>query len=273
MQEEATPTPDSPQPTPTPSADPDGPFIEGDPVTLPCGFFRDGKVHTDARIAAMTGLTRKAIAKDDVRNNPIRVTDVILSHCLKSVGPYTAINKILPDLVIGDRDHLILEIRRISMGDEVSAGVECGECKAKVDLKFNLDELEMVKLDPEDYSVVDGEMTYRLNGKNFNALCRFPKGKDQGLVLQMANKNPVAASYGLYVACLLEWGDKKGPFETSFFEGLSVRVIDEFEDAFMSFQPGPIMKMDAPCPACSANIDFTFRGSDFLFRAPKRGRL
>jgi len=266
MQEEATPT------SPTPEGD--GPFVEGEPVDLPCGYLRDGTVHKDARIVPMTGLTRKAIAKDSVRNNPIKVTDIILSHCLKTVGPHAVTSRMLSELVIGDRDFLVLEIRRISMGDIINAGVECGECKAKVDVQFDIKELEVIRLgDPSDYPVIDGEMTYDLKGDGFTAKCRFPKGKDQELIMGMANKNPVAASYGLYLACLLEWNGKKGPFDSEFFEAFPVRTIDAFEDEFMTFQPGPVMKMDASCPACGSSIDFTFRGSDFLFRAPKRGRL
>ena len=264
MQEEATPT----------TSEGDGPFVEGISVSLPCGYLRDGEVHRECRIVPMTGLTRKAIARDDVRNNPIKVTDIILSHCLKSVGPYNVTSRMLSEMVIGDRDHLLLEIRKESMGPTITAGVSCGTCGAKVDVKFDIGEIEKIVIeDPSVMEVVNGEMSYRLKGEGFNALCRFPKGKDQELIMQVANKNPIAASYGLYVACLLEWGDKKGPFEASFFEDLPLKVIDAFEDAFMSFQPGPIMKLEAPCPSCSADIDFTFRGSDFLFRAPKRGRM
>jgi len=278
MPEEETPTPESPQlPTqPPPAAE--GAFVEGEAVTLPCGYLRDEKVHQDARIIPMTGLTRKAIAKDSVRNNPIKVTDIILSHCLKSIGPYVVTSRVLAELVIGDRDFLILEIRKISMGTTITAGVTCETCDAKVDIKFNIDEIEVIRLvDPLGESskikVEDGELVYPLSGKGFSSVCRFPKGKDQELIMQMAQKNPVAASYGLYVACLREWEGKKGPFEAAFFDELSLTKIDAFEDEFMAFQPGPIMKMEAPCPSCSSDIDFTFRGSDFLFRAPKRGRI
>lgn len=253
----------------------DTPPINGTVVRLPCGYLRDGDLHRDAEIVPMTGLTRKAIARDDIRNNPIKVTDIILSHCLKRVGPHTSISsRLLGDLIVGDRDFLILEIRRVSMGDTVMANVECDACKAKVEVKFKLDEIEIVKLgDQKDYPVVDGNLTLRVKGTRFESVCRFPKGSDQDLIMAGVNKNPVAATYGLYVACLVEWNGKRGPFEGSFFENLPLSDIDEFEEEFMSHQPGPIMKQEASCPQCGASIDFTFRGSDFLFRVPKRGRI
>jgi hypothetical protein len=260
--------------SPTTSA-PETPPINGTVVRLPCGYLRDGHLHRDAEIIPMTGLTRKAIAREDTRNNPIKVTDIILSHCLKRIGPHTSItSKLLGDLVIGDRDFLILEIRRVSMGDVITANVECDSCKAKVEVRFNLNEIEMVKMgDEKDYPIQNGNLTMAVKGTRFEAVCRFPKGVDQELIMPGAAKNPVAASYGLYVACLLEWNGQKGPFEASFFESLPLSDIDEFEEDFMAHQPGPIMKQEASCPQCGASIDFTFRGSDFLFRAPKRGRI
>lgn len=256
---------------------PEGPVIAGTVVNLPCGYLKEGKLHREAEIVPMTGLTRKAIGKETVRNNPIQVTDIILSHCLKRIGPFSfASARLLGDLIIGDRDFLLFEIRRISMGDTITANIECPneDCKAKVEVKFSINEIEMVKLGNEaEYPVVDGNLTFKVRGTGFEAVCRFPRGSDQGLLLPNANKNPVAATYGLYTACLLEWNEKKGPFDSSFFDALPLSVIDEFEEGFMSIQPGPIMKQEAACPACRGAIDFTFKGSDFLFRAPKRGRM
>jgi hypothetical protein len=191
------------------------------------------------------------------------------------VGPYTSISsRLLGDLVLGDRDFLVLEVRRISMGDIINVTIECGACHAKVDVKFNIDEIEVIKLEKmEDYPERDGNITFKINKPKFTAICRFPKGSDQELIMPGAKKNPVAATYGLYTACLLEWNDKKGPFDSTYFDSLPINIIDEFEEEFMNIQPGPVMKQDATCPACNGSIDFSFKGSDFLFRVPKRGKM
>jgi hypothetical protein len=255
---------------------PDTPVIAGTELKLPCGYFRDGKLHKDVEIVPMTGLTRKAIAREDTRNNPIKVTDIILSHCLKRIGPFTSItSRVLADLVIGDRDFLLLEIRRNSMGDGITTNIECGKCNAKVEALFKISDLEVIRAyekEGEKPSDQDGNLTFWLDTNKFKALCRFPKGADQALIMPNATKNPIAASYGLYAACLLEWNDKKAPFDPTFFDTLSLDIIDEFEDKFMAIQPGPVMMQEASCPSCGASIDFTFRGSDFLFRVPKRGK-
>ncbi len=253
---------------------PETPVIGGTILSLPCGYVRDGILYKEVEIVPMTGLTRKAIARDDTRNNATRVSDIIISHCLKRIGPFTSItSKVLADLVIGDRDFLILEIRRVSMGNAITTNLVCGECKAKIDASFKISDLKVIRVYEGDEKPVieDGNIVFALDTTKFKARCRFPKGSDQALIMMDAAKNPVAASYGLYTACLLQWNDKKGPFETLFFESLPLDVIDEFEEKFMAVQPGPVMSQDASCPSCGASVDFTFRGSDFLFRVPKRG--
>lgn len=244
-------------------------------VQLPCGHFRDGKVHRDAEIIPMTGFTRKTIAREDVRSNPSKITDTILIQCLRRVGTFTLINhKLIGEMTLGDRDFLLLEIRRISMGDTINAAVDCGGCKSKIDVTFRLDEIEVVRVEDKDCEVRDGQRVFRVQSEvpHVEAVCRFPKGDDQKIVLSFANKNPVEASYKLYAACLLEWEGKAGPFEASFFEKLPLNALDKFEDEFSRIQPGPILKQSVPCPSCMDPIEFTFQGSDFLFRPAKRGR-
>jgi len=261
-------------PEENPTTPTETPVIGGTILTLPCGYVRDGALYKEVEIIPMTGLTRKALAREDTRNNAAKVSDIIISHCLKRIGPFTSItSKVLADLVIGDRDFLILEIRRISMGDTITTNIVCGACKAKIDALFKISDLKVIRVYEGDEKPIieEGNIIFRLNTKKFKAKCRFPKGSDQALIMPDATKNPVAASYGLYTACLLEWNDKKGPFETSLFESFPLDIIDEFEEEFMAIQPGPVMSQDASCPSCGASVDFTFRGSDFLFRVSKRG--
>jgi hypothetical protein len=101
---------------------------------------------------------------------------------------------------------------------------------------------------------------------------RYPLGGDQEALVSSMDRNPVEANFKLYAECLLEWNGEDGPFRSNLFERLPVRVLDEFEDQFAQAQPGPVFEQSVGCPSCAATIQFTFEGSDFLFRPPKRGR-
>lgn len=248
--------------------------VPGVVVQLPAGIIKDGKVYRDAEIIPMTGLTRKSLAREDVQSSPHKVTDVLILQCLRRIGPVTSPGKILGDLLVGDRDFLMLEIRRISMGDDINVTIECESCKKKIDVKFSIGELEIIRFADDAYEVRDGVRVFRIKSQNpkLDVLCRFATGEDQKAAASLLQKNPVEFIFKMYSRCVLEWDGKVGPFEPKFFEQLPVSVLDEFEKKFGSETPGPILRQSVPCPVCASGIDFTFQGSDFFFRQSKRGR-
>lgn len=248
----------------------------GTVVQLPGGLIKEGKVHRDAEIIPMTGYTRKVMAREDIRSNPTKVTDAIFNQCLRRVGTYTINNRILDELLSGDRDFLLMEIRRISMGSTVRAEVECDGCRKRLEVRFDLSEIKVRRLAEKDYEITDidgdgaGAMFFRMNLSGVKALCRFSRGLEQKAVISMFEKNAIAASYKLYSSCLLEWNGQVGPFPPEFFDGLPLPVIDSFAEAFTERQPGPDFKQETDCPSCGKKIQFTFRNSDFLFPLPKQ---
>jgi hypothetical protein len=263
-----------PEEKPGVGVDPSEAPATGVVVQLPAGTIKDGKVYREAEIVPMTGLTRKAIAREDVRASPHKITSVMILQCLKRVGSVTSIsNKVLDEMLVGDREFLMMEIRRISMGNDINVTVACEKCNNKIDVKFSIDELEIVKLKDEDYEIKEGARTFRVRSTDprLDVLCRFPNGADQQIAAPFLSKNPVEFAFKLYSCCVLEWNGKAGPFESRFFESLPVSVLDKFEQGFGDTQPGPVLKQSVPCPVCTAGIEFTFAGSDFFFRRPKRG--
>jgi hypothetical protein len=263
-------------PAPVAAASPETPADPfGTVVELPAGLWHKGQVHRDVEIVPMTGLTRKAIARKEVRANPSKVTDIILGQCINRIGTFTHISdKVLDNLVLGDKDFLLLEIRRVSMGDTFKSNVTCAACSNDIEVTFHIDELEVIRIKEGEYEVVDEQRTFRIQDEalKIDAVLRYPVGKDQGALLGVSDRNPVEANFKLYAECLLQWAGDKGPFRASFFERMPVRVLDEFEDQFTKAQPGPVFEQSVGCPACAANIEFTFEGSDFLFRPTRRGK-
>ena len=242
-------------------------------IILPGGYLhKDGKVYRDAEVSPMTGLTRKAIAGESVRNNPVKTTDIILAQCLRRIGPITTVTtKLLGELLNGDREFLLLEIRRISMGDTITAFVDCDGCENKIEVKFKIDELETIRLKDGDFQIKNDLMVFRLQSDEpeLNILCRFPRGYDQEIFVKHMKKNPIEALYKVYQACVLEWNG--GTVDSFFFDSQNVNILDKFGEMFEEKMPGPILKQTVPCPVCAKSIEFTFQNSDFLHRLPKRG--
>lgn len=259
-------------PDPRMPTEPDGIVKE-----LPCGLVQGGVVHRWAEFVPMSGFTRKSISKKDVRDDFGKVSDLVLRQCVKRIGTVpTTSTRTLNNTPMADRDFLLMEIRRASRGDELKCLVVCALCKKKIEVTFQIDELEVVRLQDEDYEIHDDWLCFRVQSTNpmIDALCRFPVGSDQHDMLPIVDQNPTDAQYRLFAACLLEWNGEKGPFGPRFFDEKSTRLIDAFTEQFLAKKPGPVFEQRVSCPnsVCGTDIDFTFEGSDFFFPIPTRGR-
>lgn len=246
-------------------------------VQLPCGLGPDkeGRIHRDATIAPMTGAVRKNIARPEVRQNLGKIVDTILLSGLKRVGPVERIDRrVLDKMLIGDRDFLMLEIRKLSMTSAVNATMKCGSCGDQIDIKYDLNRIPIRQLADKgdgievsglerlftlDWTSEDGKIT--VNGK-----FRFPNGNDQLLTAQGATRNPIEANYNLWYRCLQEWDGK--PVEKvspTLFDDLTLPVVDAVDAEFRKRQPGPDLRQPVSCPLCGADNDLDLSASDFLF--------
>lgn len=259
------------------------PFVEGGRVfDLPApALLPGGAMSRVAEVVKMKGDTRQTLAKKEYRADFAKSTDLVLSQCLKRLGSDPEqLRWAMGRLPVGSRDAVMMEARRLSMGAELTANLVCRECKSKVVVEFNLDEIPMRRLEEGDFFVRDDYLCFRIDAKAIDgtrvkAACRFPVGSDQHEVLPVVRRNEVESNYRLYALCLLEWnGEPAGDVDHHFFGKMDVDVLDAFEEAFSEAQPGPIFEQEVPCPGagCGVDISFTFEGSDFLFRPQKRGK-
>lgn len=246
-------------------------------VELPCGFVHEDEIYTKASIIPMTGRIRKLIARPQNRQNPASIIDALLTNCVASIGSINRVNKNVTDrLFLGDRDFLVMEIRKLSLGAEVHTQLQCDNCGAKLGMTLNLDrDVPTTKLKDLDIDVVDGEAVFELRDDmlKLDAKFRLPRGVDQHHIAPLYRKNPVEANYALYRACLLEWnGQDASELPVGFFDDQPLPVIDFIDENFMEMMPGPDMRVPVDCYECNHEMLMSMASSDFLFRLPKTGR-
>ena len=246
-------------------------------VELPCGFLHEEEVITKAMIIPMTGRIRKLIARPQNRQNPASIIDTLLMQCVVSIGSITKVNKSVTDcLFLGDRDFLVMEIRKISLGSEVQTQLQCDNCSARLAMTINLDrDVPVMKLKDLDIEIIDGDAVFVLQDDvlKLDLKFRLPRGLDQHFIAPLYRKNPIEANYALYRACLIEWNGKSSEeLPTNFFDDQSLRVIDFIDEHFMEMMPGPDMRVPVNCYECDHEMMVSMASSDFLFRLPKTGR-
>ena len=110
-------------------------------VQLPVGFEADGQWHRSVELRAVTGADELAVERTTTESAAALVTR-LLARCVVGLGPLG-----LPDiarirtLAIGDREALLLQLRRLTFGERVSAVLACPSCTERMDLELRVDEL------------------------------------------------------------------------------------------------------------------------------------
>lgn len=122
-----------------------------DLVTLPGGHVHKGEVIRTAVVRELNGEDEEALAKALQGGNLYHLLDTLISRGVVKLGDlsYDETQRAIPDLLVGDRDELLLGIRRATYGDTVEVfGWTCPECGGVVDkIEFSLTEdVERIKL-------------------------------------------------------------------------------------------------------------------------------
>lgn len=106
-------------------------------VELPGGYIdTDFNLITEAEVRELTGVDEEAIAKS---TDSGRALLTILERGTVRIGEEKATRTVLDSLLIGDRDFLLLAIRRATYGNTVDlTGVDCQHCAHVQDMTVDL---------------------------------------------------------------------------------------------------------------------------------------
>src|SRR5262249_1059688 len=120
----------------------------------------------------------------------------LLGACLVRLGGAEATPELARRLLVGDRDYLMLQLRRLMLGDRVSAVICCPACGSKMDADFDAQEGPGGRRPPPA-----AVYTLELDGRTVRF--RLPTGGDQEAVLGL---EPASAAEALLARCLVEDG-------------------------------------------------------------------
>lgn len=184
-------------------------FPPDDMVKLPAGYVHEGELIRRVTVRELTGEDEEALARAIQNPNPYHFLDVLVSCGVERLGTLdreTSLG-ILPDLLVGDRDEIILGIRRVTYGDTVEVfNWLCPECGRRIDkIEFSLaDDVDRVTMDPASAHF---EVKLRNNASATVNLCtaRVLAATYEMEDLTLPQRNDVMLS-----KCIEMWTDSKG---------------------------------------------------------------
>lgn len=198
----------------------------------------------------MTGLDELLVQDAVAAGQPrVVVTTRLLGACLDEGGEERALA-----LTVGQRETLLLELRRSAFGERIEAVVNCPRCDETLDLE--LVTAELLAGAPDASARV--EMELEAEGAGWRAVMRPVTGADQTAALDAAE--PATFMLGRCVSSLTRGDGVSWPLE-----GLSPGMADALDDAMRRLDPMAEIRLELVCPACRHGFFAPFDAAGQLF--------
>lgn len=236
-------------------------------VTLPAGLIQpDGSVARKVELKELTGADEETLAKGRSSKNISHFISTLIECSVVSVEGRHPDEFDLGNLVMGDRNFLVLHIRRITYGDEIQLSLRCPSCADSFEVLYSLTEDVPVRTleDPKD-RVFEVKLNHGRIAK-----VAMPTGHDQTAVTDADTKSSAEANTLLLAHCVREI-DGMGPSTITeaveVARELGLRDRRTILEAITEKQVGPrYEEVTQACPRCERTFPLVLDLLD-LFRS------
>lgn len=239
---------------------------------LPGGYVdRTGTVHSNVELTPLCGREEELLAGSE---NPVGMALIttILSRCVSAIGNISPVSEeVARDLLVADRQYLLLKLREATFGERVRANIFCPwpDCGKKIDIDFSIKDVPIkgsadkgpnycMELSPEAALIGKHGDEYR------EIVYRLPNGGDQEAIFPLLSENEARALTMLLKRCILSIGPVKNP-GYELISNLSPLARMEIESQMKEVSPMVELTMGATCPVCSREFAVPFDLQDFFF--------
>jgi len=215
---------------------------------LPGGLvLDDGRRLDRAELRPLTGREEEWVAQHANTPSAMMATR-ILSACFVRLDELTVDSNIIRKLLVGDRDYLILQLRRMTLGERIAAVFSCPACRVAMDVEFLVQDIP-VETRPQETA------TYTWQLKDIDrppVRFRLPNGADQEAVATLAGNEAVDV---LFARCVIDDGGKPLTRDER------VAMIAEMD----RLAPQVDLELDLHCPECGHSFATPFDCTAFFF--------
>ncbi len=243
-------------------------------VELPVGYADDdGRLHRSALLKKMTGHEEALLADRKLRKNGGKLVTELLARCLRRLGDLEPVSTaVTASLTSPDRNFLLLELRRITFGDELEARYTCPACQTSVDRRESLDEMPVrrangggapdITVELED-GYEDGQ------GHVYTTMVfRLPTGRDEERIAPEMKDNASKGVNALLARCLKGVGDmpdaKREALGTRLIADLTMADRMRIERAMRTEMPGVDFRRSIECEECGHRFDVSLDLTSFF---------
>lgn len=233
----------------------------------------DGVIHKEFTLREITGKDEEAIHKADIKNNGSKIVTVLLTRCVTRIGTLTPKSvgrqkweDIIKSLYTGDQDYMLIQLRKISIGEEVEVNHVCPnkECKAKLNTVLDLDELEVIPFSGD--RVIEFELPRGYKDRKGNVhtsgTMALPTGLDREILTPLAKTN-LAKAETVMLTRLCKFDD--GAYvDDDVMSSLSIRDREYLQNLLRKHFFGVKLETEVICDSCGESFIGSFNASNFI---------
>jgi hypothetical protein len=217
-------------------------------VDLPGGYIsQDGTVVKTAEVRELNGSDEEAISK---AGSKAKALGVLLQRGLVKVGTEDATKEMLDSLLSGDRDAILIGIRKVTFGDELKAMVHCYSCNEDQETVVTLSEDVPVR----SLDDLKGR-SWVVETKRGPVAVGLPNGLVQKKLMDNADKTAAEINTLLLSGCVMSVnGSPSMGAHTVLSLGMTDRanIVDEI----IENNPGPRLgEVKKACKACGEDMN------------------
>jgi hypothetical protein len=214
---------------------------------LPGGLvLDDGRRLGRAELRPLTGREEEWVTQHAALPSAHLATK-LLSACFVRLEDRPVNSDMIDKLLVGDRDYLILQLRRMTLGDRFAAVFSCAACKRPMDVEFLAQDIAIAPR-PQNAAAY----TWVSEDAQRVVRYRLPNGADQEAVAALPASEAVEA---LLARCVIDDGG------TPLSNEERAAVIAEMD----ARAPQIDLELELNCPECGHSFTTPFDCTSFFF--------
>jgi hypothetical protein len=223
-------------------------------ITLPGGVWRGEALCRDATVRAMTGADEEFLAACG-RLLPAERTTALLTRCMVALGERSPVSvDDVRSLTVGDREALLLWIRRLTLGDRIESVVSCpaASCGEAIDVSISVGDL---LLPPYDQPGPWFEASVEEGGSQKRVRFRAVNGADQEEAARAAQAGVETAGDLLARRCVQGLSGE---------ESVTPELRQALSRLLTEVDPQAEITLHITCPACDHRFAVLLDAGSYL---------
>lgn len=227
-------------------------------VAIPHGVMRDGALARHLRLRQVAGDDQAFLLDTAGTLTPEERASALLERCLDEDDPATLVSS----LVAGDREALLLQLRRLTLGETLDCILSCAapECGERMELELRIGDLLV-----DAYTDVRATYDIALTAEDPALVVRFrlPTVGDLRAAMATGAGDTEAVVTDLLTRCVTIVANGPDGFGR---DRLDASARDLIATAMAERDPQAEIELDLSCPSCGTPFAVVFDTSTFLLQ-------